>query len=99
MRQQIEGCQFLTTAAVLVEIGNALSRRFRNHAVAIIEWILVSPEVNVVHVSAELFARAFDLFKAHQDKEWGLTDCISFVVMRDAGVSEAATNDHHFEQA
>ena len=33
------------------------------------------------------------------DKEWPLTDCISFVVMPDQGLSEALTADHHFEQA
>jgi predicted nucleic acid-binding protein len=33
------------------------------------------------------------------DKEWGLTDCISFVVMQEQGLTDALTADHHFEQA
>jgi uncharacterized protein len=33
------------------------------------------------------------------DKEWSLTDCISFVVMTELGLTEALTGDHHFEQA
>lgn len=33
------------------------------------------------------------------DKDWSLTDCISFVVMRDEGITEALTGDRHFEQA
>jgi hypothetical protein len=33
------------------------------------------------------------------DKDWGLTDCISFVVMKDTKMTEALTTDHHFEQA
>jgi len=28
-----------------------------------------------------------------------LPDCISFTVMRDSGIAEALTADHHFEQA
>jgi len=28
-----------------------------------------------------------------------LTDCISFVVMEESGITEALTGDHHFEQA
>ncbi len=33
------------------------------------------------------------------DKEWSLTDCISFVVMQDEQIIEALTADRHFEQA
>jgi len=33
------------------------------------------------------------------DKEWGLTDCISFVVMKDRKLTDVLTTDHHFEQA
>jgi predicted nucleic acid-binding protein len=39
------------------------------------------------------------LYKSHQDKAWGLVDCISFVVMREAGVNQALTFDQHFVQA
>jgi predicted nucleic acid-binding protein len=30
---------------------------------------------------------------------WSLVDCASFVVMRQQGIVEALTTDHHFEQA
>ncbi len=33
------------------------------------------------------------------DKDWSLTDCISFVVMEEHGITDALTGDHHFEQA
>lgn len=33
------------------------------------------------------------------DKDWSLTDCISFLVMKDFGLTDAFTADHHFEQA
>jgi len=32
-------------------------------------------------------------------KQWGITDCISFVVMQQHGISEALTADHHFQHA
>src|SRR6516162_5359042 len=38
-------------------------------------------------------------FSTRPDKEWSLTDCISFVVMNERGITDAFTNDHHFEQA
>ncbi len=33
------------------------------------------------------------------DKDWSLTDCISFAVMQERSLTEALTSDHHFEQA
>ena len=38
-------------------------------------------------------------YRSRRDKEWSLTDCISFVVMEDEGLREALTGDRHFEQA
>jgi len=40
-----------------------------------------------------------DLYRRRQDKDWSLTDCISFVVMADEGLTESLTADRHFEQA
>jgi hypothetical protein len=57
------------------------------------------PAVRVVPASTSLFDEALGMFHSHRDKEWGLTDCISFLVMRREGVMDALTSDHHFEQA
>ena len=50
-------------------------------------------------MSSELFQRGLLLYQERKDKEWQLTDCISFVVMKDEGVKEALTGDRHFDQA
>ncbi len=47
----------------------------------------------------EWFERGLELYERRPDKEWSVTDCISFAVMTERGVSEALTNDRHFEQA
>ena len=39
------------------------------------------------------------MFAARPDKDWSLTDCISFVVMQERNIQDALTADHHFEQA
>ena len=56
-------------------------------------------DFEIVPASPELFYRGIELFRVRPDKDWSLTDCISFVVMTDRGLSEALTGDKHFEQA
>jgi len=53
----------------------------------------------LVRATSDLIQRGKKLYRDRADKEWPLTDCISFVVMHDRGLSEALTADHHFEQA
>jgi uncharacterized protein len=99
LAEQFEGDPLLVTDAVLLEIGNALARSYKQEAVEIIEQFLAAEEVEVVHLTPRLFAQGFALYKSHQDKAWGLVDCISFIVMREARVNQALTFDQHFVQA
>lgn len=87
------------TEAVLVEIGNALSSINRVGAVNFIRSCYTTPNIKVVTVDTTLFQSALDLYSNRPDKEWGLTDCISIVVMQDYGLTEALTTDEHFKQA
>jgi hypothetical protein len=93
--------EVVITEAVLAEVGNALSRTpgLRRHAAEFIRGCYGEPNMSVVAVDTTLLTRALDLFERRSDKEWGLTDCISFVVMRDRGLHDAATEDRHFQQA
>jgi uncharacterized protein len=50
-------------------------------------------------VDAPLFERALAPYGERMDKEWSLTDCISFVVMRERDLTQALTTDRHFAQA
>jgi uncharacterized protein len=52
-----------------------------------------------VAASSELLKRGLALYDGRPDKEWQLSDCISFVVMEDEGITDALTGDRHFEQA
>jgi predicted nucleic acid-binding protein len=85
---------------VLAEIADGLAAlRFRAHAVRVIDTLRASPLVAVEPASPALFAAALERFRARSDKDWGLTDCASFVVMEERGLSEALTTDDHFVQA
>jgi hypothetical protein len=90
----------ITTTWVLLELGNAL-RRVRDRAVfsLFMEDLAADTETTVLSADQQVFDKAVALFHGRPDKEWSLTDCTSFVVMQEHGLSEALTSDHHFQQA
>ena len=92
--------QIITTEFIVLELGNACARA-EDHAdfLALVAGMRASPRVKIIPVSSALLNRGLELMRERSDKDWSLTDCISFVVMADEGIAEALTGDHHFEQA
>ena len=91
---------FLTTEYVLCEFVNLLSgptNRAKAHAM--VAQIDGDPEIEIISGAAALFRSGLAMHAERLDKSWSLTDCISFVVMRQRAITEALTHDHHFEQA
>jgi uncharacterized protein len=89
-----------TTQWVLVELGDALSVGVnRVLFLDFVDRLSKEPQWEVIEASKERYNRGLELFRAREDKEWSLTDCISFVVMRERAITDALTNDHHFAQA
>jgi uncharacterized protein len=65
----------------------------------LLESLENDPNIEVILLTDHLYRLAFTLFKKREDKEWGLVDCISFIVMEDRGITDALTADIHFQQA
>ena len=59
---------------------------------------LASPKIEVIPQSHESFLQGLDLYSRRRDKGYSLTDCISMSTMRQLGLSEVLTADHHFRQ-
>ncbi len=94
------GTRLVTTRATTLEIGNALSKPPRRQGgTRLLDALEADSRVEIVPLSERLYERAWRLFRERSDKEWGLTDCVSFVVMQDRGLTEALTTDEHFRQA
>ncbi|HKS42531.1 MAG TPA: type II toxin-antitoxin system VapC family toxin [Blastocatellia bacterium] len=92
--------RLITIRSVILEIGNALSKqRYRKAAIALLESLEEDANVEIVGLSEDLYEKGFELYRQRPDKEWGITDCISFVVMLERGLSDVLTTDQHFEQA
>lgn len=95
-----ENIALVTTRAILIEIGDAMAgQRRRQAGIAMLESLETAENLEIISSSDELYSRAFDLYHSRLDKGWGMTDCISFVVMQDKQISAALTTDTHFQQA
>lgn len=94
------GLALVTIEFVLMELADALFKPHQQDEVLAL-WNVVEtdPAFRLIRVSAELIQRGKKPYRERPDKEWPLTDCISFVVMRDRELTEALTADRHFEQA
>jgi predicted nucleic acid-binding protein len=90
---------FVTTDAVLLELGNAVARHSKPEAIVYIKNLMESNNIEIVRLNPELFDLAFELYKQSYDKTWGLVDCLSFVVMRNLDIQSVLSFDKHFTQA
>ena len=97
---QLAGAKIITTDEVLSEFltffaGDAWLRERASRAV---QGLLNSPSVQVIPQSRETFLAGLDLYRQRPDKGYSLADCISMKTMIREGITEALTNDRHFEQ-
>lgn len=91
----------VTTDFVLIEFADGCAGR-AHRRVAVLDTVNElrrNPAVRVRPCTEQLFMEGMQLYEQRSDKEWSLTDCISFVVMGKEGITEALTGDRHFEQA
>ncbi|MBD2356684.1 type II toxin-antitoxin system VapC family toxin [Tolypothrix sp. FACHB-123] len=94
------GTRLVTTQAILLEIGNILSKQpLRQGAVMLLNALTADSKVEIVPLSQELFEKAFQLYCDRSEKEWKFIDCVSFIVMQYSGITEALTANEHFQQA
>lgn len=92
--------RIITTHYVLIEVADALSApRFRPEVARFLRQLGVNPGTEIVGPDVLLYEQGLDLYAHRPDKDWSLTDCISFLVMTDRGLTEALTGDNHFAQA
>lgn len=90
----------VTTAWILVEVANAFRIAARRRSFVRLSKVLRGDDrVTIVPPDDALFHRGVELYEQRPDKDWSLTDCISFIVMEERGIRNALTGDHHFEQA
>ena len=70
----------------------------RSVVLAFVTDLLDNPDIETVWVDELLHREALELLAERQDKTYSLCDAVSFVLMRQRGMNEALSTDHHFEQ-
>ncbi len=91
----------VTTDEVLTEFLTgmaALGEHRRREAIETVRDILTDPLVTVCIQTHQTFLEGMALYERRADKQYSLPDCVSMNTMREMGLTEILTNDHHFTQ-
>jgi uncharacterized protein len=92
----------ITTNYIITEVVALLTSPLRIpklQIIAFIQSLKSSPYIEILHITPEIDAQAWQLLTNRADKAWSLVNCSSFVIMQQEKITNALTNDHHFEQA
>lgn len=94
------GCNFVTHEGILLEVGNALAgSKSRETVIHFLATVSNSSRIELIPFSPSFIDDGWNLFFDRMDKEWGIVDCLSFVLMKNLELKEALSADRHFEQA
>ncbi len=99
---RVSGAALWTTELVLIEFLTHFAGRgshLRSGAVQTVDSLRRHPKINIVPLIETPFDAAYDEYRRSSDKGWSLTDCASFLLIRQKGISMAAAYVGHFEQA
>jgi predicted nucleic acid-binding protein len=91
---------WVTTDFIILELGDALCNVYwRSKFTRFVNVIRDLESISIIPLESNLLNQGLALYESRQDKDWGLTDCISFVIMQRENITEAFTTDKHFQQA
>jgi uncharacterized protein len=101
IEQELGLAQLVTSELVLVEVLNYFSAFRHDVKQSVVEAVLrllVVGRIEIILHTREAFLRGTELYAARLDKDYSLTDCISMNLMRELGITDVLTHDHHFTQ-
>ena len=92
------GARTVTSSYVLLECGNAASRRRYRH---LVDQTRASMEAGgkVIIPTEEDWNEAWAAYRRRPPGDAGIVDNVSFILMRRLGILDVLTNDRHFRAA
>jgi predicted nucleic acid-binding protein len=94
--------RIITSELVLAEVLNSFARKGdlpRKAACVLVDEIRSNPNGETVPMTSNAFRQALERYRSRIDKRWGLTDCASFLIMEEKGITDALSADRDFHQA
>lgn len=91
-----------TSEMVMTELLNffcKFSGAIRTQTAIKVQKVKQNPNMTVIPQNSMQFNSALALYLKREDKEWSLTDCSSFLIMKDLKITVALSHDKHFIQA
>ena len=91
---------FVTTSLILSETQVLLRRRIGyDVAMSFLTSVNESARIKIVFPDLPIERQAKQILRQFSDQDFSLTDAISFVVMKEMGISQAFSYDGHFVTA
>ncbi len=92
--------ELVTTSYIFDEVVTFFNNRgYHAKAISVGNLLLQSPTVRLIHINDQLFYDGWTFFMRHHDKNYSLTDCLSFIIMSKLRIKTALSFDAHFKQA
>jgi uncharacterized protein len=84
-----------TYTLLLINAGYAATLSFKRK----FDILLQTSVVDLIWVTPEIANQTWQVFEQfNTDKQWSFTDCTSYVAMKNQGITEVFSFDHHFSQ-
>ncbi len=92
-----ENVRFITTNLVINESTMLLERKVsKKEAIKFLKAIIKDPLIEIVHIDEDTEHEGYVLYQKYRDQDFSITDCISFVVMKQYQITRSFTFDRHF---
>jgi predicted nucleic acid-binding protein len=94
-----QAARLITTNFVLDETYTGLRSKIQHSAILRFrDSVRQSRRLSVVRIGEALEEQAWEIFARYDDKDFSFTDCTSFAVMQQLGITTVFAFDEHFEQ-
>jgi len=93
-----DGTVLITSNFIINETVMLLTRKIsKKTAIQFLDMIYADQNLNIAMIDESIEEKAYKIFKSYKDQDFSITDCSSFVIMKESKIKTAFTFDKHFK--